>query len=142
MKPSRPLLLAILMFGTLALVGSGASVTEDGEIFASKAEDIAGIWTHQYHESDGYYTQFNEDGTYNVAESIDELESPFQWGPFWFEGTVFNIDGEAKSGLGRYEIRVRKEGGESVELFFTVVDDIWPRRATDFTAEGWRRVKP
>lgn len=143
MKSKKPLLLAVMVsLAVLALAGCAESTTDNGEIVASRTEDIAGIWMCTYHESGGYYTQFNEDGTYNTAASIDELETPFQWGPFWFEGTVFNIDGVAKSGLGRYEIRVRREGGEAVELFFIVVDDIWPRRAADFTANGWSRVEP
>ncbi len=83
-------------------------------------EDLIGIWTHG-----GSYNQFNEDGTYVVAASADELTSqPIEYGDFRLEGSTLTFITNEESGLcagetGNYEVEMAEEG----RIEITVVED-------------------
>ena len=110
------------------------------EFIASKADDIVGIWQSQFGGTMRYYTQYETDGTYVVASTIEDLEAKRgRRGTFSFEGTVYIQKGRA--GSGSYEIRVTKEGDKRVHLSFRVIDDSNTIRVRDLTA-GMNRFEP
>ena len=136
----RKQMIAVMLI-VLFLAGCGTSAPETSEIIANKAEDIVGIWTTQFMGTEAYI-QFNADETFDLARTIDALESSkILSGTFWFEGTVFNMKDNLGIGTGTYEVRVQKEGDKSVKLSFTVIDDTDSDRVKDLTEE-MARVEP
>ena len=103
--------IAIVMFLLAGCTPQPAGFTVD---------DLYGIWTHG-----GDYNQFNEDGTYVVAASVDELTSrPIEYGDFRFEGTTLTFITNEESGIcagktGNYEV----EMAEASRIEITLVED-------------------
>ncbi len=93
---------------------------------AINAEDLIGIWTHS-----GDYNQFNEDGTYVVAASVDLLTSrPTEYGDYRLEGTTLILISDEESTFcagktGSYEVEIAEEG----RIEITVVEDSCSERA-------------
>jgi hypothetical protein len=93
---------------------------------AINAEDLIGIWTHS-----GDYNQFNEDGTYVVAASVDLLTSrPTEYGDYRLEGTTLTFITNEESGVcagttGNYEVEIAEE--DRIEI--TLVEDSCSERA-------------
>jgi hypothetical protein len=89
-------------------------------------EDLIGIWIHG-----GSYYQFNEDGTYDVAGTADDLTSePYEYGNFGLEGTTLTFNTDEESGFcagttGSYEVEIAEED----RIKITVVDDSCSERA-------------
>jgi len=83
-------------------------------------DDLYGIWTHG-----GDYNQFNEDGTYVVAATVDELTSqPIEYGDFRLEGTTLTYITNEESGFcggktGNYEVELAEDG----RIEITLVED-------------------
>ncbi len=87
---------------------------------AINVEDLIGIWTNA-----GQYNQFNEDGTYVVAGSVDLLTSrPTEYGDYRLEGTTLILISDEESTLcagktGSYEVEIAAE--DRIEI--TLVED-------------------
>ena len=94
------------------------------EVVADKIEDIVGIWVCNY-GGQSYYVQFLADGTVRLAASVQRLESaPFATGEIWFEGTVFNeTDTKCSCGTATYDVLMVREGGETIGLRWTAIED-------------------
>jgi hypothetical protein len=87
--------------------------TPAAEVYANKIEDIVGIW----HQVNDWYVEFLPDGTWRLAWLVSSLETPSATGEFWFEGTVYNDrGGTCGDVVGQYEVRLVREGGETVAL--------------------------
>ena len=92
------------------------------EEIADQVDDLVGIWT--FHEGRDY-VEFLADGTMRVADTLEELQKNTPWltGTFWFEGTVFNEMDTWCEDKGTYEVRLVREGGETVALRWKVIED-------------------
>ena len=115
---------ALMALGLLLLSGCAPSFTVD---------DLYGIWT----EASGV-TQFNKNGTYVVAGSVDGLTSlpPHEYGVFRFEGTTLTLITDKESGLcsgttGSYEVEMVEEG----KIEITLIEDPCEHRS-----RVWRNV--
>ena len=109
---------ALMALGLLLLSGctpQPASFTVD---------DFYGTWTYS-----GNLFQFNEDGTFVVAVSVDELTSrPLQFGEFRFEGTTLTFIQDEESlrcagGTRIYEVEMAEDGSRFKSI---LVDDPCP----------------
>ena len=91
------------------------------------AENVVGIWTG----AGGVYFQFNDDGTYSVATSVDSLTSlPVDYGDFRLDGTTFMFITNEESLMcagqaGNYEVEMTEQG----KIEFTLVEDPCGHRA-------------
>ena len=113
--------LAISMVAALFML---VGCTVSGPKLASSVEDIEGTWEGAEGIAAAY--QFNEDGTWSEALSVDRLDDPYSEGEFWFEEMNFHIMytsgfevlrcGEP---VGTYEIEIKESGN----LSFTVIED-------------------
>ena len=82
---AEPLTPAIWQSVIIGAVGIAVAQTGDGDDAVS-AEDFVGVWESH----DGVYTQFNLDGTYSSAWSLDEVSAgTFETGTWSFDGTEF-----------------------------------------------------
>ena len=89
------------------------------------------------------YMQFEEDGTVNLASTVETLESaPMISGTFWFVGTGFNIDDNMSYGKGTYEVRVQKEGDKPIHLSFIIIEDANNPNRAQYLTNGMSRVEP
>jgi len=94
--------IALMALGLLLLSGCTPSFTVD---------DLYGTWTHI-----GRLFQFNEDGTYVVAASVDGLTSaPLIYGDFRLEGTRLTYIPDEESSrcagtTGIYEVEAAENG--------------------------------
>jgi len=90
--------IAIALFLVVGCSPQPASFTVD---------DLHGIWAFM-----GSLIQFNEDGIFDVAGSVDEFKSrPVQFGEYSFEGTTLMFINDEESGLcagetGIYEVEM------------------------------------
>jgi hypothetical protein len=89
----RVTLLSVLVILSL-LAACGPSAPTSGEVVADKVEDMVGIWACSWGA-----------------------------GKFWFEGTVFNETDTVCDDKCTYEVRLVREGGETVALRWKVIED-------------------
>ncbi len=129
----KKFVLTLIVIGLSLLMGCNTSDTpQPGPITNSK--DIVGIW-----EIYGDYVQYNEDGTFHFASSLERLEDqPMAIGEFWFEeGQYFEKEIEVHnlpscgSVLGIYEVILLENGN----ITFTKVEDECQARASSTTKE-------
>jgi len=74
------------IIGMIALMVLVAACSGNGDI---TVDDLTGTWRAI---EPGSYVQFNADGTYRIASSIDSLEdSPVEEGEYTLEGTLFTF---------------------------------------------------
>ncbi len=117
MKPRLFVLLfvaGLLVLGILATACGDDGNDEDAINGEITVEDLTGTWRAI---EPGSVVQFNEDGTYRIALSIDGLkDSPVEEGEWTLEGTLFtfisNEDSQncAAGQRGSYEMEVLEEG--------------------------------
>ena len=131
--------ITLMVIGLILLTGCSASDTPSGPGPVTDAKDILGTW-----KKAGTYYQFNEDGTYRSASSLEMLaERPRTLGEFWFEGGQFfkkeikvrNVS-SCGSAIGIYEVQMLENGN----LEFTSVEDECQKRASSTTAAAYKRV--
>src|SRR4030095_14581078 len=103
-----------------ALVPCGDGVTGPCDLIATKAEDIVGVWKQylggpRFNAPDGMaYIRYNTDGTYVIADSIENTAKPYgdyPSGTYQFDGAKFIIDpvvGSPCAGPGNFQLRVLK----------------------------------
>ena len=103
--------IALMALGLLLVAGctpEPASLTVD---------DLYGVWTRT-----GHFFQFNEDGTYTFANTVDELTSgPLEFGEFRFEGTRLTYITDEGSGMcaGKtaiHEVERAEDGSGRIKL--------------------------
>ena len=106
---------------------------------AINVEDLIGIWTHA-----GQYNQFNEDGTYVVAGSVDLLTSrPSEYGDYRLEGTTLILISDEESTFcagktGSYEVEIAAE--DRIEI--TLVEDSCSERGRFIQNVFFNRYSP
>ena len=133
LAPNRALLLsmnrqpgiakAIVLWFALSLLAGCQSVP------AIEGEDLIGIWVSRV---GGAYIQFNADGTFNVASTVDGLTSQgHDYGDFRLEGTALMLITDEESPFcagqtGHYQVEISEEG----KIETTLVDDPCSDRST------------
>jgi hypothetical protein len=128
-----------------ALVPCAAGVTGPCDLIATKAEDIAGVWK-QYFNNPRFnapggvaYIRYNADGTYILADSIENTAKPFKnypTGTFKFEGDQFIFSPAADAPAPcdippHYQLRVLKYGDKPVALRYVAISETCPARLQD-----------
>ena len=130
-----------------ALVPCATDVTGPCDLIATKAGDIVGVWK-QYFGSPRFnapegiaYIRYNADGTYIIADSIDNTAKPYKnypSGTFKFDGTEFIIGPAA--GVPppcdippHYQLRVLKYGDKSVALRYVPISEGCAARLQDLS---------
>ena len=110
---------------------------------ATSANDVIGIW-QLGSGTFALFFQFNEDGTYRVAQRVDTnlQDSPTQLGQFSLEGGLLTLDTSDESILcagqsGTYEVRLLEQGRIS---FFLHEDPCTLRANTNYS--GLERLSP
>ena len=100
------------IIGIIALMALGTACNGNDGI---SIEDLTGTWRVK---EEGSYAEFNADGTYSIAWTIEGLEnSPVEEGLYTIEGTLLTLisSDESKScasgSRGFYEIERTGEGG-------------------------------
>ncbi|MFX1402830.1 MAG: hypothetical protein ACFE8V_16455 [Promethearchaeota archaeon] len=89
-----------------------------------------GIWVlpESVDFSDNLYVQFLADGTLRVAADVERLASlPIATGTFWFEGTVFNTNDTQYNVLGKYEVRLVQQAGQTIGPRWKVIEALTGR---------------
>jgi hypothetical protein len=133
-----------------SLVPCVAGVTKPCDMIATKPEDIAGVWKQflqgPFFNAPGEvaYIRFNSDGTFVVADSIEDTAKPFKnypTGTFKFDGqnwstpVVINDGVQAPCTLDTdaYQARVMMYGDQPVGLRFVFISDGCAGRISDYT---------
>ena len=100
------------IIGMIALMALGAACNGNDGI---TVEELTGTWRVK---EEGSYAQFNADGTYSIAWTIEGLEdSPVEQGQYTLDGTLFTFisSDESRScaagSRGVYEMERTGEGG-------------------------------
>ncbi|MEO8606291.1 MAG: hypothetical protein ABI690_00290 [Chloroflexota bacterium] len=132
------------------LVPCEAGVVKPCDMIATKPEDIAGVWK-QYLQGEFFsapgeaaYIRFNADGTFNIADSIEDSAKPFKnypTGTFKFDGQNWstpvvlndNVPAPCVLDTDAYQARVTMYGDQPVALRFVFISDGCAGRASDFT---------
>jgi hypothetical protein len=130
-----------------ALVPCGEGVTGPCDLIATKAEDIIGVWKQylggpRFNAPNGMaYIRYNADGTYVIADSIENTAQPtppYPSGTFSFEDAQLII-GPAVDAPPlcakppRYQARVLKFGDQPVALRYVPIDETCPARLQDLS---------
>jgi hypothetical protein len=133
-----------------SLVPCEAGVTKPCDMIATKAEEIAGVWK-QYLQGPFFnapgevaYIRFYADGTFHVADTIENSTKPFKnypTGTFKFDGqnwstpTVLNDGVLAPCTLATdaYQARIMMYGDKPVGLRFVFISDGCLGRIFDYT---------
>lgn len=113
------------------------------DMFATKPEDIVGVWT-LFTESQPLFIRYTLDGMYIIGDSPEhtsDVATAFASGPYSFddEGVFTSVFTAAplteiplECQAGRYVLRVIKVGGQPVALNHVVIEDCFEKRATDW----------
>jgi hypothetical protein len=133
-----------------ALVPCGEGVTGPCDFIATKAEDIVGVWK-QFLQGDFFgapgeaaYIRFYADGTFNIADTIENSAKPFRnypTGTFAFAGQNWstpvvlndNVPAPCVLKTDAYQARVMKYGNQPVSLRFVLISDGCAGRISDYT---------
>jgi hypothetical protein len=130
-----------------ALVPCNADAPAPCDLIATQAEDIVGVWK-QFLGGPPFnapgemaYIRYNSDGTYHIADTIENTAQPFQMyptGTFQFDGDLFIIDPVVGSpppcdGVGIFQLRVLKYGDQPVALRYVPISDTCPGRSIDLS---------
>jgi hypothetical protein len=124
---------------TVFLAGCGTAAPTPAAI---TEENLIEIWKRQRGET--FYFQFNEDGTFKVADSEAFLQgSTFDMGEFQLEGALLTLTTGAESSecaglVGSYQMELTEEG----DLKFTLDEDECALRGPDAQLSPWERVLP
>lgn len=143
--PAIPTAVPLLPSMLNSLVPCADGVTGPCDLVATKLDDVVGIWKQYlvdvYFNAPGgiAFTRYNADGTYNIADSIEDTAQPFKdWptGRFSFDGTQMTLGVMAGSpapcdGAGVYQIRVLKFGNKPVALRYIAISDTCTPRLQD-----------
>ncbi len=128
-----------------SLVPCASGVTAPCDLIATKAEDIAGVWK-QYFNNPRFnapggmaYIRYNADGTYIIADSIENTAKPFKsypTGTFKFDGDQFIFSPAADAPAPcdippHYQMRVLKYGDKPVALRYVPISEMCPARLQD-----------
>lgn len=130
-----------------ALVPCAANVTGPCDLIATSAEDIVGVWKQYlldpFFDAPGgmAYIRYNADGTYNLADTVENTTQPFQnypSGTFSFDGDQFIIDPVVGvpapcDGPGIFQLRVLKYGDQPIALRYIPISDMCPPRLEDLS---------
>jgi hypothetical protein len=130
-----------------ALVPCGEGVTGPCDLIATSAEDVVGVWA-QYLISPAnttpdsrVYIRFNANGTFVIADSIENTAQPFEGlpsGTYQFEDAQLIFDPilsapEPCNGAGIFQARVLKYGDEPVALRYVPISDACTFRLVDLS---------
>jgi hypothetical protein len=130
-----------------ALVPCAEGVTGPCDLIATSPEDIAGVWKQylggpRFNAPDGMaYIRYNADGTYVIADSIENTAQPYgsyPSGTFEFDGAQFIIGPAVDApplcaAPPHYQLRVLKYGDQPVALHYVSIDDTCPARLQDLS---------
>jgi hypothetical protein len=129
-----------------ALIPCGEGVTGPCDLIATSVEDVVGVWA-QYLINPGntapdsrVYIRFNADGTFVIADSIENTAQPFEGlplGTYRFEDAQLIFDPirsapEPCNGAGIFQARILKYGDMPVALRYVAISDACPFRLQDF----------
>lgn len=120
-----------------SLVPCEAGVTIPCDVIATKAEDIVGVWKQYllapfFNAPGGMaYIRFNADGTFNLADSIENSAKPdtsYASGTFSFDGQVVTYGAVVGAPPPcdtppQYQLRVMKYGDKPVALRYVAISD-------------------
>ena len=102
-----------------------------GQTIVASVGDLAGTWTAWYVEFGRGVICHHEDGTWEMAATVAQLDSdPALHGTFQFEGaemTTWDTD----CGTGVTEVRITRENGVPVRLDFRKIRDRCAGRVAD-----------
>jgi hypothetical protein len=130
-----------------ALVPCGDGVTGPCDMIATSAEDVVGVWAQYLIFPPGNtrgsiaYIRFNADGTFVVADSIENTAQPFEGmpsGTYRFEDAQLIFDPilsapEPCNGAGIFQARVLKYGDVPVALRYVPISDACTFRLQDLS---------
>ena len=127
-EKSKKNVMAFLVAAAVVIVaGIGFMVLTRGDEVLG-AEDLVGIWAS---DNSDFIAQFNEDGTYAIALTEEELASnPVESGEWGLEGTEFTFNTDfslndecqaTRERPGRYQVELLVDPAGAVK--FTVIDD-------------------
>lgn len=137
----------LFLTGCVTLAPSPTATPEPIEtpvlILATSVDDLIGIW-QLGSGTFGLFFQFNEDGTYRVAQRVDTnlQDSPTQMGQFMLEGGLLTlVTGEESplcaSQTGTYVVHLMEQG----RIDFVLQDDPCILRA-ETSYSGLERLSP
>ena len=130
-----------------ALIPCGEDVTGPCDLIATSMEDVVGVWA-QYLINPGnpapdsrVYIRFNADGTFVIADSIENTAQPFEGlpsGTYQFEDAQLIFDPILSApapcnGAGIFQARVLKYGDEPVALRYVPISDACTFRLVDLS---------
>jgi len=147
-SPRGTALMAIVSEFAKRLCGDG--VTGPCDMIATSPKDIAGVWKQflqgPFFNAPGEvaYIRFNTDGTFVVADSIEDTAKPFKnypSGTFKFDGQKWSTPVVLNDGVAApcvletdaYQARVLKVGDQPVALHFTFISDGCAGRISDYS---------
>jgi hypothetical protein len=121
----------------IALVPCTTGAIGPCDLIATKAEDIVGVWKQYligpvFNAPGGMaYIRFNADGTFNLADSIENSANPetsYASGTFSFEGQVVTYGAVVGAPAPcdtppQYQLRVLKYGDQPVALRYVAISD-------------------
>jgi len=130
-----------------SLVPCTTGATSPCDLIATKAEDIVGVWKQYLNNpvlnalGGVAYIRYNADGTYNIADSVENTVKPFKnypAGTFKFDGAQFIIAAIPGApapcdGPGVFQLRVLKYGDKPVALRYVVISDTCFPRLQDLS---------
>lgn len=129
------------------LIPCGEDVTGPCDQIATSVEDVVGVWA-QYLISPAntapdsrVYIRFNVDGTFVIADSIENTAQPFEGlpsGTYQFEDAQLIFDPILSApapcnGAGIFQARVLKYGDEPVALRYVPISDACTFRLVDLS---------
>ncbi|CAG0943245.1 hypothetical protein ANRL1_01259 [Anaerolineae bacterium] len=134
----------------MAAAQAKPTAAPDGEVMATKNEDVLGVWLMISPPTDHLYPaehhiEHAADGARNSIIISGIWKGEKTYGKFWFEGGLFKTQynqgvGQGPS-IGVYQVYVTKQGGKSVQLRFVAVDDPLDRKMR-MTYKPLSRVEP
>jgi hypothetical protein len=97
---------------------------QPGQSVVTTTMDLVGTWEMWYSAvGDWVYIRYHEDGTFEVARTIAQLDTePVQQGSFFFDGDDLLIQ-DRECPAGRYQLLLTREGDVPVRLDFRVIRD-------------------
>jgi hypothetical protein len=128
-----------------ALVPCADSATGPCDLIATKPEDIVGVWKQylggpRFNAPNGMaYIRFNVDGTYVIADSVENTAQPYDSypsGTYQFDDAQLIVDpvvGSPCAGPGIFQLRVLKYGADPVALRYVTISDPCTGRAQDLS---------
>jgi hypothetical protein len=130
-----------------ALVPCGDGVTGPCDLIATSVEDVVGVWA-QYlinpantTPDSRVYIRFNADGTFVIADSIENTTQPFEGlpsGTYRFEEAQLIFEPiltapEPCNGAGIFQARILKYGDAAVALRYVPISDACTFRLQDLS---------